>query len=89
MGEVAQEFVMIDLYYVATDMTSKYVLTGLKVAQELGGMTVTVQKPGLYSAEKAVLSHKGRNLCIVETEWVSALEHETCLRRAIAEIKNG
>lgn len=77
---------MVDLYYVATDMTSKCVMAGLRVAQELGGMTVTVQKPGPYSAEKAVLSCKGR---IVETEWVSALEHETCLRRAIAELKNG
>lgn len=79
---------MIDLYYVSTNMTSKYVMAGLKVAQELGGMTVTVQKPGLYSAEKAVLSHKGRNLCIVGTELVSASEHEQCIRKAIEEIRN-
>lgn len=80
---------MIDLYYVSGNMMSKYVMAGLRVAQELGGMTVTVQKPGRYSAEKAILSHKGRNLRIVETEWVSAAEHEICLRRAIAELKNG
>ena len=32
-------------------------------------MTVMVQKPSLYSAEKAVLSGEGRKLCIIETEW--------------------
>lgn len=80
---------MIDLYYVSANMMSKYVMAGLKVAQELGGVTVTVQKPGLYSVEKAVLSHKGRNLCIVETEWISASEHEQNLLNAIEEIKNG
>lgn len=89
MGKLAKEFAVIDLYYVSTNMLSKYVMAGLRVAQELGGITVTVQKPGLYSEEKAILSHNGRNLCIVETEWVSALEHEVCLRKAIAEIKNG
>lgn len=77
-----------DIYYVSNDMTSKYVLAGLRVAQELGCCNVTVRQPGLYSMEKVVLSHKGRNLCIVGPEWVSASEHERCLRRAIEEIKN-
>ena len=63
-------------------------MVGLKVAQELGGVAVTVQKPGLYSAEKAVLSRGGRNLCIVETEWIGVEEHEQRLRLSIAEIKN-
>lgn len=80
---------MIKLYYVATNMTSRYVMVGLKVAQELGGVTVTVQRPGLYSAEKSVLSREGHDLCIVETEWISVEEHEQRLRLAIAEIKNG
>ena len=87
MGEVAQVFV--NLYYVSKDMTSKCVLAGLRVAQELGGMTVTVQPPEFYSMEKVILSYKGRNLCIVEPECVSSLEHEHNLRRAIEEIKNG
>ena len=80
---------MISLHYVSAYMMSKYVMAGLRVAQELGGVTVTVQKPGVYSAEKAVLSHGGCNLCIVETEWISVEEHEQRLRQAIAEIKNG
>lgn len=80
---------MINLYYVSNNMTSKYPMAGLKVAQELGDMTVTVQKPGPCAVEKVIVSHKGRNLCIVETEWVSASEHERRLRRAIEEIKNG
>ena len=78
---------MIDLYYVSEDMMSKCVMAGLKIAQELGGMTVTVQKPGPFSAEKVILSRNGRNLCIVETEWVSASEHEQCIRKAIEEIR--
>lgn len=79
----------VNIYYVSNDMTSKCVLAGLRVAQELGGMTVTVQPPELYSMEKVILSYKGRNLCIVEPECVSSLEHEHNLRRAIEEIKNG
>ena len=79
---------MINLYYVSNNMTSKYIMAGLKVAQKLGDMTVTVQKPGPYSIEKVIVSHKGRNLCIVETACVSVLEHEYNLRRAIEEVKN-
>lgn len=79
---------MISLHYVSTNMMSRYVMAGLKVAQELGGVSVTVQKPGLYSAEKAVLSRGEHNLCIVETEWVSVEEHEQRLRLSIAEAKN-
>ena len=52
-------------------MTSRYVAAGLRVAQELGGIAVTVQRPGLYPARKTVLSCGGRNLCIVETGWAS------------------
>nr|DAV65857.1 MAG TPA: hypothetical protein [Caudoviricetes sp.] len=70
-------------------MMSKYVMAGLEVAQELGGVSVTVQKPGLYSAEKAVLSGRDHNMCIVETEWIGVEEHERRLRQSIAEIKNG
>lgn len=79
---------MIVLYYVSSDMMSKYVMTGLRVAQELGGIAVTVLKPSRYSAEKVVLSRGDRNLCIVETEQTSVEEHEQCLRALIAEIKN-
>lgn len=78
-----------NLCYVSANMMSKYVMAGLEVAQELGGISVTIQKPGLYSAEKAVLSREGRNLCVIETEWVSVEEHEQRLRLSIAEIKNG
>ena len=88
MGELAKGFVLIDLYYLTTDMLSKYVMTGLKVAQELGNMTVTIQKPRPYSEEKAVLSREGRNLCIVETKRVSVDEHEQYLRLSIEEVKN-
>lgn len=56
---------MINLYYVSNNMTSKYTMAGLKVTQELGDMTVTVQKPGPCMVEKVIVSHKGRNLCIV------------------------
>ena len=37
-------------------------------SKSLGDMTVMVQKPSLYSAEKAVPSGEGRKLCIIETE---------------------
>ena len=80
---------MINLCYVSANMLSKYVMAGLKVAHELGGVSVTVQKPGLYSAEKAVLSRGGCSLCIVDTEWVSVEEHEQRLRLSIAEMENG
>lgn len=59
---------IISLYYVSADMMSRYVMAGLRVAQELDGVVVTVQKPSYYSAEKAVLSRGEHNLCIVETE---------------------
>lgn len=79
---------MIGLHYVSANMVSKYVMAGLRVAQELGGVSVTVQKPGIYSAEKAVLSRDGRNLCILETEWIGVAEHEQRLRSSIAEMEN-
>lgn len=64
-------------------------MAGLRAAQELDGVVVTVQKPSCYSAEKAVLSRWEHNLCIVETEWTSVEEHEQRLRKAIESIKNG
>lgn len=79
---------MISLYYVSANMMSKYVMAGLRVAQELGDIVVTVQKPGRYSAEKAILSRGDRNLCIVDTEWISVEEHEQRLRLSIEEVKN-
>lgn len=88
MGEVAQEFSMISLCYVSADMMNKYVMAGLRVAQELGGIVVTVQKPGLCLAEKAVLFNDTYNLRIVEAERISVEEHEQHLRLSIAEIKN-
>lgn len=80
---------MINLHYVSVNMMSGYVMAGLRVAQELGGVVVTVQKPGYYSSEKAVLSRGERNLSILETEWISVEEHEQRLRKAIENIKNG
>lgn len=81
---------MISLCYVSTNMMSKYVLTGLTVAQEMGGISVTVQKPGPYSAEKAVLFHASNssNLCVIETECVSVEEHEQRLRLGISEVRD-
>ena len=79
---------MISLCYVSTNMMSKYVLVGLKVAQELGGIAVTAQKPSIYSAEKAVLFNRDNNLCVLETEQISVEEHEQRLRVSIAEAKN-
>lgn len=80
---------MINLCYVSTNMMSKYVLVGLKVAQELGDIAVTVQKPSIYSVEKAVLFYENNNLCIIETKLISVEEHEQRLRLFIAEAKNG
>lgn len=79
---------MISLCYVSADMLSKYVLTGLRVAHELGGIAVVVRKPSRYSAAKAVLFCGENNLCILETERVSVEEHERRLRLSIAEVKN-
>lgn len=79
---------MIDLYCVATNMTNKYVPAGLKVAQELGDVTVTVRKPSRYWAEKAVLFNRDNNLCVLETEQISVEEREQCLRVSTAEAKN-
>lgn len=79
---------MISLCYISTDMMSEYVLTGLRVAQELDGIAVTVQKPSIYSAEKAVLFCRDNNLFVLETEQISVEEHEQRLRLSIAKIKN-
>ena len=66
---------MSSLCYVSTNMTNKYVLAGLKVAQELGGVTVTVQKPSRYWAWKTILFNRDNNLCALETEQISIEEH--------------
>lgn len=78
---------MIDVHYVTTNMTSKYVLAGLKVANDIGGVTVTVQQPGRFSEEKAVVSSKGRNLQIVDIEYLGVEEHSARLYDAIMELK--
>jgi hypothetical protein len=76
---------MIDVYYAITNMDSEYVLAGLKVAADIGGVVVTVQQPGRFSGERAVVSYKGRNLQIVDTEYLDVKEHAARLRAAIME----
>ena len=78
---------MIDIYYVSADMTGKYVQAGLEVAQDIGGVTVTVQPPGLCSEEKAVISINGRNMQIVDVDHISVKEHAARLHGAIVQLK--
>lgn len=78
---------MIDVYYVSADMTSKYVQAGLKVAQDIGGVTVTVQPPGRFSEEKAIISVKGRNMQVIDIEYLGAEEHAARLYDTIMWLK--
>lgn len=78
---------MIDIYYVTENLTSKYVLEGLRVAKDIGGVTVTAQPSGRFSEEKAVVSFRGRNISIVDTEYIGAKEHARKLYDAIMELK--
>lgn len=43
---------MIYVCYVTSSMISKYVMAGLRVAQDIGGVTVTVQPPDMFSEER-------------------------------------
>ena len=78
---------MIDAHYVTTNMLGKCILAGLEVAQDIGGVAVTVQPPGMFSEEKAVVSFRGRNISIVDTEYIGAKEHARKLYDAIMELK--
>jgi hypothetical protein len=78
---------MIDVHYVTTNMLGKCILTGLEVAQGIGGAAVTVQPPGMFSEEKAVVSVRGRNISIVDTEYIGAKEHAKRLYDAIMGLK--
>lgn len=79
---------MIDVYYVTSNMMSKYVLAGLEVAQDIGGVTVTAQPLGAFSEEKAIISVRGRNIHIVDIEYISVEEHSTRLYKAITGLKD-
>ena len=79
---------MIDVHYVTSNNTSKYVMAGLRVAQDIGGVAITVQPPGMFSEEKAVISVKGRNMQIIDIEYISASEHATRLYAAIIELRS-
>ena len=79
---------MIDVYYVTSSMTSKYVMAGLRVSQDIGGVAVTVQPPGMFSEEKAVISVKGRNIQIIDIDYISVGEHATRLYDAIMKLKS-
>lgn len=79
---------MIDVHYVTSNNTSKYVMAGLRVAQDIGGVAVTVQPPGIFSEEKAIISVKGRNIQIIDIEYISAKEHATRLYEAIMKLKS-
>lgn len=78
---------MIDVHYVTSNMTNKYVLAGLKAAQDIGGVAVTAQPPGTFSEERAVISVRGRNIQIIDIEYISAKEHAKRLYDAIMELK--
>lgn len=79
---------MIDVHYVTSNSTSKYVMAGLEVAQDIGGVAVTVQPPGIFSEEKSVISVKGRNIQIIDIEYISPSEHATRLYDAIMQLKS-
>ena len=78
---------MIDIYYVTENLTSKYVLEGLRVAKDIGDVTVTVQPSYMFSEEKSVVSAGGRNMQIIDIEYISAKEHAERLYSAIMELK--
>lgn len=80
---------MIYVCYVTSSTTSKYVMAGLKVAHDIGGVTVTVQPPGMFSEEKAVISVEGRNMQIIDIEYIGASEHAARLYDAIMKLKSG
>lgn len=80
---------MIYVCYVTSSMISKYVMAGLRVAQDIGGVTVTVQPPGMFSEETAVISVEGRNMQIIDIDYIGASEHAARLYDAIMKLKGG
>lgn len=74
---------MIDVHYVTSSMTSKYVMAGLRVAQDIGDVTITVQPPDIFSEEGSVVSVEGRNMQIIDIDHISVGEHAARLYDAI------
>ena len=79
---------MIDVHYVTSNNISKYVMAGLRVAQDIGGVAVTVQPPGMFSEEKAVISVNGRNMQIIDIDHISAGEHASRLYDVIMRLRS-
>lgn len=79
---------MLEITYAVYSLVSVYVTAGLGVAEEVGGITVTVQPAVFGSGEGAVVSYNGRKVAIVPIGYLSVEEHSNRLMSVIKRMRD-